>query len=245
MELYDTIGRGYPDIRQPDPRLAAAILQALGPASSVVNVGAGTGAYEPRGRRVVAVELSMTMIRQRGTEASPVVQASATSLPFRDESFDASLAILTVHHWLDRARGLRELRRVARQHTVILTWDPSAPAFWLADYFPEIFKIDRRIFPPVSGLAHILGKITVSDILIPHDCRDGFLGAYWRRPEAYLDPKVRGAISTFSKLRAVDGGVDRLRKDLESGKWHDRNVDLLHRAVLDLGYRLVVAGNTI
>jgi SAM-dependent methyltransferase len=221
------------------------ILKALEPASSVVNVGAGAGAYEPRERRVVAVESSMTMIRQRNIGAAPVVLASAIDLPFDDESFDASLAILTVHHWSDRARGLRELRRVARQRAVILTWDPSAPAFWLADYFPEIFKVDRRIFPPVSGLAHILGRIEVRDIPIPHDCSDGFLGAYWRRPDAYLDPKIRAAISTFSKLSNVDRGVDRLRRDLDSGSWHDRNGDLMYRSELDVGYRLVVAGRAV
>ena len=242
VALYDTIGRGYRQLRRPDPRLHGVILGALGDAASVVNVGAGAGSYEPSDRHLVAVEPSAVMVRQRGPAAAPVVRASATDLPFRDAAFDASLAILTVHHWPDRARGLRELRRVARRRVVVLTWDPDFPGFWLTDYFPELLAIDRRILPPLEELRRELGALAVAGVAIPHDCTDGFLGAYWRRPEAYLRDEVRGAMSTFGKLRDVETGLARLREDLSSGAWRRRYGDVLGRETLDLGYRLVVAG---
>ena len=240
-ELYDTIGLGYPGLRRPDPRIARAILGALGDASTIVNVGAGAGSYEPRDRRVVAVEPSMTMIHQRPPDAAPAVRATSTELPFRDETFDASLAILTIHHWADKQRGLSELARAARERVVILTWDLASTGFWLVeDYFPEIAEVDRRIFPTLDELRHELGPISVSRVPIPHDCMDGFLGAYWRRPEAYLDPTVRSAISTFAKLRSPEAGLERLRRDLASGEWHRRHGRVLAEASLDLGYCLVV-----
>jgi SAM-dependent methyltransferase len=241
-ELYDRIGVGYRSHRRPDPRIAAAVVGALADAGTVVNVGAGAGSYEPSGRTVVAVEPSPEMIRQRGTGGAPVVRASATHLPFRDAGFEAALAVLTIHHWPDRARGLAELGRVARDRVVVLTWDPTSPGFWLTeDYFPEILAIDRPIFPPLDQLAAVLGPIEVRPIPIPHDCVDGFLGAYWRRPTAYLDADLRRAISTFSKLGDVERGLARLGQDLDDGSWRRRHGHLLHRTELDLGYRLVVA----
>ena len=242
-QLYDTIGRGYDAYRRPDPRLAAAIAAALGAAASVVNVGAGAGSYEPADRPVLAVEPSAAMLRQRRPGAAPAVQASATDLPFRDATFGAALAVLTVHHWPDRARGLAELGRVARERVVVLTWDPAATSgFWLVDdYFPEMVAIDREIFPTLEALRRSLGPVDARPLLVPHDCVDGFLGAYWRRPEAYLDAGVRGAISTFTKLADVESGLARLRADLADGTWERRHVDLLRRDALDLGYRLVVA----
>jgi len=241
-QLYDAIGRDYRAYRRPDPRLAAAITDALGRAETLVNVGAGAGSYEPADRTVVAVEPSTAMIRQRGSD-TPVVQASATELPFRDGAFAASLAVLTVHHWPDRARGLAELARVAGRRVVVLTWDPAASGFWLVDdYFPEMVAIDRRIFPSLDDFRRALGRIEVRPLPIPHDCTDGFLGAYWRRPAAYLDAGVRGAISTFAKLGEVEGGLARLRADLDDGTWMRRHGDLLGRAELDLGYRLVIRG---
>jgi SAM-dependent methyltransferase len=240
--LDDRIGTGYSARRRPDPRIAAAIVNALGPASSVVNVGAGAGSYEPADRSVVAVEPSPEMIRQRPPGRTPVVQASATALPFRDDAFDAALAVLTVHHWPDRPRGLAELRRVARQRVVILTWDPATSGFWLVDdYFPSLVAIDREIFPSRDELRSALGAITIRPLPIPHDCVDGFLGAYWRRPHAYLDPAIRGAISTFSKTGDPEPALARLRSDLADGTWERRHADLLERADLDLGYRLIVA----
>ena len=240
--LYDTIGIGYRALRRPDPRIAAAIAEALGPAASVVNVGAGAGSYEPADSRVVAVELSREMIRQRPADAAPVIQASATALPFRARAFDAALAVLTVHHWPDRAQGLAELRRVARDRVVILTWEPDAAHFWLTDdYFPELVATDRTIFPTRDELERSLGPVELRPLPVPHDCLDGFLGAYWRRPQAYLDPAVRGAISTFGKIGDVEPGLARLRRDLEDGTWTRRHGPLLTRSALDLGYRLAVS----
>jgi SAM-dependent methyltransferase len=241
-QLYDEIGIGYRHYRRPDPRLATAILRALGKADTVVNVGAGTGSYEPTDRSVVAVEPSLAMIRQRRAGSAPVVQASATQLPFRDAAFAAALAVLTVHHWPDRARGLTELVRVAQRRLVIVTWDPATSGFWLIeDYFPEIGEIDRRILPSIKEIQGVLGDIDVRPLLVPHDCTDGFLGAYWQRPYAYLDAGVRSAISTFSKLSDVASGLARLRSDLEDGTWARRYGHLLRQSEIDLGYCLVIA----
>jgi len=243
-QLYDEIGIGYQQRRRPDPRLAAAITRALDHAESVVNVGAGAGSYEPTDRPVVAVEPAMTMIRQRRAGAAPVVQASANELPFRDDGFGGSLAILTVHHWPDRARGLEELARVARRRVVIVTWDPAATGFWLVDdYFPEIVDIDRKIFPTIEDYGRALGRVEVQSFPVPHDCVDGFLGAYWRRPHAYLDAGVRAAISAFTKMSPskLESGLERLRRDLADGTWERRYARWLDRAEVDLGYRIVIA----
>jgi len=239
--LYDHIGIGYSDYRRPDPRIAARIDAALGPCRSVLNVGAGAGSYEPRNRSVTAVEPSAQMIRQRPAEAAGVVQADAVRLPFADRSFDAALAILTIHHWPDKARGLAELRRVARERVVILTWDPQHAQFWLIqDYLPEIHEIDRRDFPTLREIEQAIGLSETEVLAIPADCADGFLGAYWRRPAAYLDPRVRAAISIFSKLDA-SAAIARLEADLADGTWRSRHGELLARSELDVGYRLVVA----
>jgi SAM-dependent methyltransferase len=243
--LYDAIGLGYGRYRRPDPRIAAAVLDALGDAAAVVNVGAGAGSYEPVDRPVVAVEPSSAMIRQRPVGSAPVVQASATHLPFRDAAFAAALAVLTVHHWGDRVRGLVELARVARHRLVIITWDPATSGFWLVeDYFPTIAEIDRQLLPPMEEFRQALGTIELRPLPVPCDCTDGFLGAYWRRPHAYLDPGVRGAISTFAKIGDVESGLAHLRRDLADGTWERRYGHLLGKAELDLGYRLVIAHRT-
>ncbi|HYE58325.1 MAG TPA: class I SAM-dependent methyltransferase [Rhodothermales bacterium] len=238
--LYDTIGQGYRRYRVPDARIAAQIDQALGEAKTVLNVGAGAGAYEPLGRRVVAVEPSTTMIRQRAPDAAPVVQASAEQMPFADGAFDAAMAVLTVHHWHDWRQGLEEMRRVART-VVVLTWDPAHEGFWLVqDYFPEVLALDRTIFPTMADFGEVFGEVRVEPVVVPHDCTDGFLGAYWRRPQAYLDPNVRGAISSFSRLDQVEPRLERLADDLTSGRWHQRHGHLFDQMELDVGYRLVV-----
>jgi SAM-dependent methyltransferase len=240
--LYDRIGGGYAAYRRPDARIAARIVDALGPARTVVNVGAGAGSYEPADRRVAAVEPSAVMVRQRAPGARPAVRATAERLPFRDGAFDAALAVLTLHHWPDWRAGLGEMRRVARGRVVILTWDPGHPAFWLVqDYFPEILEIDLPVFPPFVQIERVVGPVDVRPVPVPADCSDGFLGAYWRRPEAYLDAGARGAISAFSKLRGVDAGLARLRSDLDDGTWHRRHGHLLALPELDVGYRLLVA----
>jgi SAM-dependent methyltransferase len=237
--LYDRIGRGYSALRRPDPRIAQQIVRALGDAQCIANIGAGAGSYEPRDRDVVAVEPSMTMIRQRPT-GRLAVQAVAERLPFRDASVDAALAILTIHHWQDWRRGLDEVGRITRGPIVIVTWDPSAWGFWLTDeYFPQLIDWDRRDFPSLENLRLALGDLSVETIPIPADCTDGFLGAYWQRPESYLDPSVRSAISSFSKIASVEQGIERLRADLHSGAWHRKYGHLLQRSLLDIGYRLV------
>jgi len=249
MALYDTIGRGYAAFRRPDPRIAAAIEAALGDAASVVNVGAGTGSYEPVGRDVIAVEPSEVMIRQRPRppQAAPCVQGSAEALPLATASVDAAMAVLSVHHWPDLERGLREMARVARKRIVLLTWVPEAPGstpFWLTEeYFPEIAAHDRTIFPTAARLAAMLeraagGVVRMTPVPIPHDCFDGFLCAYWRRPELYLSEERRGAISSFARFDAGPG-LARLREDLSTGRWAERNGALLRLVSLDLGYRIV------
>jgi SAM-dependent methyltransferase len=241
-QVYDKIGLGYANYRRPDGRIAAAITSALGKLEPIVNVGAGCGSYEPSDRRVVAVEPSMTMIRQRTANAAPVVQASAMQLPFRDAAFAAGLAVLTIHHWPDRTRGLAELARVVRRRVVILTYDTAAASFWLVrDYFPEIADSDAEIMPSLDEFRRALGPIEMHPLPIPHDCTDGLLGAYWRRPAAYLDSGVRGAISAFANIANVEAGVTRLRADLANGAWERRYGHLLGLGELDLGYRLIVA----
>lgn len=242
--IYDTIGRGYTATRETDPRIAAAIHAALGDARTVVNLGAGAGAYEPPHARVIAVEPSAAMIRQRAPGAAAVVQAAAESLPLPDASADAALAVLTVHHWADVARGLAEARRVARRRVVVLTWDPAArDAFWLtAEYLPEIVQLDTARFPAIDALRSHFARSMIRPLRIPHDCRDGFLGAFWRRPAAYLDPRVRAGMSGFAQLApgAAERGLARLAADLRSGRWHARHGALCRRAAVDLGYRLVI-----
>ena len=199
---YDRIGRSYARHRRPDRRIAARMVGALADARSVIDVGAGTGSYEPRDRLVVAVEPSWVMIAQRASAAPPVVRGNAEALPFGDDTFDAAMAILTVHHWNDFRRGLAEMQRVARRRVVVLTWDRDVvgDAFWLArDYFPEVREAERGI-ATLDEIVAALGPCTVLAVPVPHDCTDGFFGAYWRRPEAYLDMGVRASISGLARL---------------------------------------------
>ena len=240
---YDAIGRTYTATRATEPRIAARIWAALGDARTVVNVGAGTGSYEPPDRAVTAVEPSAVMIAQRPPGAAPAVQASAEALPFDDASFDAAMAVLTLHHWGDLRAGCAELRRVARDRVVVFSWDPTyVGRMWLGpEYFPEHAREDADGFPSLADQAAALGA-EVQVVPIPWDCRDGFFSAFWRRPEAYLDPAVRAGISTLAK-RSEDElaeGLARLRADLDSGAWARRHADLLERDELDLGYRLLV-----
>jgi SAM-dependent methyltransferase len=231
-------------VRQEDPRLAARIRAALGDARSVLNVGAGAGSYEPADLEVTAVEPSAVMRAQRPPHAAPAIDASAEELPFADDSFDAAMAILSDHHWEERDRGLAELRRVARRRVVLLNADPDAVAeSWLVrDYLPGFKRLVRPGFDLAQTL-EALGGGRIEPVPIPHDCIDGFMHAYWRRPEAYLDPRVRAGISVFQLLDEVEveRAVDLLAADLARGEWERRNRDLLDLQELDLGYRLVVA----
>jgi SAM-dependent methyltransferase len=240
---YDQIGRTYAHTRATDPRIAAAIWEALGDARTVVNVGAGTGNYEPPDRDVTAVEPSAVMIAQRPPEAAPVVQAGAEALPFEDDSFDAAMAVLTIHHWSDWRAGIDELRRVAGR-VVLFSWDPSfARRLWVtAEYFPFVGD-EENSFPSLADQAGAVRATSVTTVSVPADCQDGFYGAWWRRPHAYLDPEVRAGISVLASRTPEElaPGLERLRADLESGAWAEQHAELLEREELDLGYRLLVA----
>ncbi len=237
--IYDRIGTGYADLRRPDPRIARLIHDALGDARTVLNVGAGTGSYEPEDRQVTALEPSAEMIRQRKPGSAPVVQGYAENLPFADSSFDAAMAVLTVHHWTDKAKGLREMRRVSSEPVVILTFDPDYRESWLGDYFPELDELDKAIMPPLSEYERWLGPVKITPVPVPKDCSDGFLAAYWQRPEAYLDPRVRRSISSFWAIENVESGLERLSSDLADGTWHERYRALLDLDEIDAGHRLV------
>ncbi|QKV90780.1 methyltransferase domain-containing protein [Streptomyces sp. NA02950] len=244
MATYNSIGTTYAHTRRPDPRIAARIHQALGGAATVINVGAGTGSYEPS-QTVLAVEPSSVMIAQRPAGSARALEASAESIPVADDSADAAMALLTVHHWGDLEAGIGELLRIARQRIVILTWDYTiSRGFWLLEeYLPEAAALDDTRAVAIDRLVTLLGGARVETVPVPHDCTDGFLAAFWRRPEAYLDPEVRAGISVFAQTgdEVLRPGLARLSDDLSSGRWHRRHADLLDREALDVGYRLLVA----
>lgn len=242
---YDRLGRGYSRVRQPDPRIAARIDAALGEAQTVLNIGAGTGSYEPEGRAVTAVEPSAEMIGQRPPGSAPVVQASAEDLPFADRSFDASLAVLTVHHWADLGAGLAEMRRVSRERIVIVTFDPEALAgLWIPrDYFPEMLALKRRAGATSGALAGLLTGAKIEPIPVPRDCSDQFFAALWGRPEKLFDEEVLRPMWVWQSIseEARRGGRERLRADLEDGTWERRHGHLRELPSLDVGLRLVSA----
>ena len=243
-QLYDTIGTTYTATRRTEPRIAAQIWEALGDARSVLNVGAGTGSYEPPDRNVLAVEPSAVMRAQRPADAAPCIEGTAEHLPFDDQSFDAAMAVCTVHHWQDPIGGLRELRRVARR-VVVFLFDTSDPdLFWLnRDYLPEFASLRScQVLASPHELADAIGA-RIEPVLIPWDCADGFYEAHWRRPEAYLDEGVRRGVSVWDALGpAVEQrAVRALGDDLASGRWAVRNAGLLDLAAAELGARLLIA----
>lgn len=244
MATYNSIGATYAHTRRTDPRIAARIHQALRGSATVINVGAGTGSYEPS-QTVLAVEPSAVMIAQRPAGSAPALEASAESIPLADGSADAVMALLTVHHWSNLEAGIKELRRIARQRIVIFTFDPDINRrFWLLDeYLPDVAAFDDTRAVAPARLATLLGGARMETVPIPHDCTDGFLAAFWRRPEAYLDPEVRAGISMFARSDddVIRSGLARLSDDLSSGRWRQRHADLLDRETLDAGYRLLVA----
>ena len=241
-QLYDTIGTTYTVTRRTEPRIAAQVWAARGDAQTVLNVGAGTGSYEPSGRDVTAVEPSAVMRAQRPVGAAPCVDAVAESLPFEDQSFDAAMAVATIDHWQDPIAGLREMRRVARR-VVVFTKDFSDPdRFWLnRDYLPEYSDLQAGR-PSLTELARAIGA-RMEPVLIPWDCADGFYEAYWRRPAAYLDEHVRRGMSIWARVGpdAEQRAVHNLRDDLASGRWAERNRDLFGLEAAELGLRLLVA----
>jgi ubiquinone/menaquinone biosynthesis C-methylase UbiE len=241
--LYDTIGATYSVTRRTEPRIAARVWSALGDAQTVLNVGAGTGSYEPPDRDVTAVEPSALMRAQRPAGAARCVAAVAESLPFPDRSFDAAMAFSTIHHWQDPIAGLREMRRVARR-VVVFTYDASEAGwlrrFWLTrDYLPEFAVFLAG--PSLAELASAIGA-RVEPVPVPWDCTDGFFEAYWRRPKAYLDEQVRRGISGWARVgpEVEERVVRRLRADLVSGQWAERNRDILALDEAELGLRLLV-----
>lgn len=240
--VYDRIGERYATVRRTDPRIAGRIWAALGGARTVLNVGAGSGSYEPPGRRVVAVEPSIVMLAQRPSGTAPAVRAVAERLPFPDGTFDAAMGVLTVHHWTGRDRGLAEMRRVAGRVVLFLRDPQRRPLWWLDHYFPATARLETARETPVAELARVLGPLDVIPVPIPGDCADGFNGAYWRRPRAVLDPAVWGPVSALSLIPPADraAGMSRLRADLDSGAWERRWGHLLGLAELDLGYSVVV-----
>jgi SAM-dependent methyltransferase len=241
MTIYDQIGRRYASNRRPDPRWALTIHSALGDARTIINVGAGAGSYEPDDRSLIALEPSRRMIAQRAVGAAPVVQGVAGTLPFPDASFDVALAVLTVHHWPNASVGLAEMQRVAARQ-VVVTWEPElfAERFWLVqDYLPPEAPGDL-----VAGrrIANELHDAQTIPLPVPHDCTDGVFGAYWRRPEKYLDPAIRASISALAlgDPQIVAPAMARLESDLRSGAWRRKQAHLLDLEHLDLGYCVIV-----
>jgi SAM-dependent methyltransferase len=243
--VYDRIGERYTTGRRTDPRIAARIWAALGGARTVLNVGAGSGSYEPPGRRVVAVEPSIVMLAQRPSGMAPAVRAVAERLPFPDGVFDAAMGVLTVHHWTDRNRGLVEMRRVAGRVVLFLCDPRRRRPWWLGHYFPATARLEAARETRVAELERVLGPLEVIPVPIPGDCADGFNGAYWRRPRAILDPAVWGPMSALSLIPPADraAGMRRLRADLDSGAWERRWGYLLGLAELDLGYSVAVTSS--
>jgi SAM-dependent methyltransferase len=243
--VYDTIGLGYLAHRRADPRWESAVVEHIGNAGLIVNVGAGTGSYEPPNRFVLAVDPSSVMVGQRPAGAGPAVRASASALPLPSGCADVAMAILTVHHWDDWAAGLAEMCRVAPRRLVLgMDFDLHASFWLLQDYLPEVAEYTRELAPDAGAIATAIGATSTVPLLVPADMIDGVLGAYWRRPEAYLEPAVRANCSglALADQAVVARGVAALAADLENGTWRARHGDLLSRDVLDLGYRLVVSG---
>lgn len=242
---YDRIGLSYSGVRRADPHFEAAIWRALGDARSVLNVGAGAGSYEPRDRDVIAVEPSQVMIAQRPAGAAPVIQGVAERLPLDDKSVDATMGVFTLQHWEDVDRGLAEVLRVTRERIVLLTLDLDVMAeMWLCrDYVPGIAEHARETFPSIADVRAALPGLQVETVPVPANCTDGFCVALWGRPEMHLDQDVRKASSTWHVLSPtiVDSGLDRLRRDLESGEWDRRYGHLRAQPTLDVGVRLITA----
>ena len=242
---YGQVGGAYSQYRRPDPRIAARIVDALGDARTVLNVGAGAGSYEPVDRDVTPVEPSASMRAQRPPTLAPAIDATAENLPFADDSFDAAMTTFSVHQWGDLRAGLSEMRRVTRGPIVILTCDPDlVRRFWLYDYAPEVLDTEARRYPSLAAISDVLGGATTSALVpVPLDCVDGFNEAYYGRPEALLDPGARLSCSAWSFVG--DAVHDRftvdLGRDLADGTWDRRFGHLRTQPTFDGSLVLVVA----
>lgn len=246
MARYDSIGPGYAKYRHEDPELRRLIHGALGDARTVVNVGAGTGSYEPLDRHVIAIEPSDAMTIQRSTDHPPAIRATADALPLRDQSVDAAMAVLTIHHWDGcQERGVREMRRVARGPIAIVTYDPeiSGQMWLMSDYLTEVAELDRRIFPPPDRVASWLGGACIKEVPHAADTPDWNLGAFWAHPERVFDQGARDATSGFARQPApvVERVLHDLRRDLDDGTWDRRHGSLRRLEALDVGLRLIVS----
>ncbi|MEO6956639.1 MAG: class I SAM-dependent methyltransferase [Antricoccus sp.] len=245
-QSYNRFGIGYQQTRRADPRIAAQLWTAIGVGNSVLNVGAGTGSYEPA-TTLLAVEPSREMISQRPSSAAPVVLARAEQLPVASNVVDVALAVLTVHHWSDVAAGLREMARVARTRVVILTWDVAVfSRFWLlAEYLPAAALTDAKLAITRAELVRGLApsRFDIEPLEVPFDCTDGFGAAYWRRPEAYFDPAVQASMSMLARTptQLLGPGLEQLRRDIDSGLWHHKHANLLQRRSFDAGYYIFTA----
>jgi SAM-dependent methyltransferase len=245
--VYDTIGQAYVAHRRSDPRWEALVAEQIGAAQVVVNVGAGTGSYEPAdcSRTVVAIEPSSVMLSQRPSGAAPAVRASASALPLPTGWADVALGVCTVHHWDDWKAGLAEMQRVARRQVIVaIDFDLHATFWLLQEYLPEVGDHSRRCHPGADLIAEAIGATDVITLPVPRDMQDGVLGAYWCRPEAYLDPAVRANASglALADPAVIARGVGELERDLSTGAWQRRHAELLTQDSIDLGYRLVVSG---
>jgi SAM-dependent methyltransferase len=243
--VYEQIGRTYARTRRADRRIATRIIDVLGAARSVLNIGAGTGNYEPRDRSVVALEPSPVMLEQRDEGSAPAVRGTCDALPFADGTFDAAMALLTVHHWVDLAAGFAEMRRVSARQVILAFERSTLVDFWLADYFPEMRDIpSERRAPHIDQLVELLGgAASVEPVPVPADCTDGFAGAFWNHPERYLEPEVQRNTSNLAQLApsVLARGSGQLRADLDSGAWDRRYGSLRELDEYEMGYRLVVA----
>jgi len=240
--LYDHIGINYSVTRCTDPIIAKQLYSELQGATHIVNIGAGTGSYEPDDVELVAVEPSIEMISQRKPNSHRVEKAFAEKLPFKNDSFSHAMTVNSIHHWENRTLAFREINRVVTEKFVAITWDPKSDPFWLTrDYFPEIYEMDKCIYPEIEEFNDHFDDVKVSPLKIPSDCKDGLLAAFWKRPEAYLSIKVRQSTSPFSKVKYLAEGLQKLEADLVSGTWVKNNYAILNSTSLDVGYRLISA----
>ena len=240
--IYDDIGVNYSVTRCTDPKIAEQLFVEIQGASRIVNIGAGTGSYEPEGVELVAVEPSSKMIDQRKTGSYRVEKAFAETLPFEKNSFSHAMTVLSMHHWENRSLAFQEINRVATDKFVAITWDPMSAPFWLTrDYFPEIYEMDKNIFPKIEEFSHHFDDVKVKALLIPADCKDGLLVAFWKRPGAYLTSQVRDSISAFAKINNLSKGLKKLEHDLINDAWAKNNSAILDATSLDVGYKVITA----
>lgn len=209
-----------------------------------MNVGAGAGSYEPGDRWVLAVEPSATMRAQRPPDAAPAIDARAEALPLDDDSVDAAMAAVTIHHWRPPEAGLAEMRRVARGPVVVFTFDLAALPNWQVEYLGVALAAEDPRFPSTEAVAAALGGRTrIERIPTPADCEDGFVEGFWNRPEMLLDPEVRASQSLWAVLPEgmEERMIARLAADLSSGAWDAEHGHLRAMDSYDGALRLVVS----